>query len=186
MLRSILGVFTVLVPILGLFALAAGRDDVDPNRTPIQTGPRYSPFVLKVSGQAVLFEQITFKDVGMSVAPEDRAFVYEAIAETLSSQLAEDTEMSLDVRVIYSEDITDPAFHRACGANQVYVDLWHDASSPKWGYSLWSGCSEEARFAWRELGTSEADPATTVEPLAHEIAADLAKAVATGCFTARC
>lgn len=182
----VLRIFAVIAPIFGFFVLAAGYDNADPNRTTTQTGPHYSPFVVEVSGQGVLFEQITFKDVGMSVAPEDRAFVYETIAESLSSQLAEEAGMSLDVQVVYSEDTADPAFHRACGANQVYVDLWHDASSPKWGYSLWSGCGEEAQFAWRELGTSGADPATTIEPLTRDIAANLAHAVAASCFTKHC
>ncbi len=178
--------FTLLVPILGVLLLANGYDDGAPTRTALEKAPQYSPFVVEVSGGGTLFEHISFKDVGMSVPPEDQAFVYETVAESLAARLAEDTGMNLDARVLYSEDAADPAQHRACGANQVYVDLWHDASSPKWGYSLWSGCSEEAQFAWRELAATGPDPASTVEPLTREIVVDLAQATSAGCFTKYC
>ncbi len=134
----------------------------------------------------MLFNRITFKDVGMSIPPDDRAFVYETIAESLSARLSEDAGMSLDVQVLYSDAAADPAHHRACAANHVYVDLWHDAAGPKWGYSLWSGCGEDAQFAWRERTARGPDPAITVEPLTRDIVADLAHAVAIGCFSKHC
>jgi len=178
--------FALLVPILAFFVLAAGYDDSARTRTATLNGPQYSPFVVEVSGGGVLFDRITFKDVGMLIPPEDRAFVYETIAESLSARLGEDAGMSLDVQVLYSDAAADPAHHRACAANHVYVDLWRDASSPKRGYSLWSGCGEEAQFAWRELAATGSDPVITVEPLTRDIVADLAHAVATGCFTKHC
>ena len=186
MRTAVLRISTLLVPILGSFALAVGHDDTAPTSLTTDRAPLYSPFVVEVNGGDLRFDHITFKDVGMSVLPEDRAFVYETVAESLSARLAEGVGMSLNTRVLYSEDAADPAYHRACTPNQVYVDLWHDASIPKWGYSLWSGCGEDAQFAWRELETTEPDPAIAVDPLTRDIAADLARAVTAGCFTKHC
>lgn len=148
-------------------------------------GPQYSPFVIEVTGANLPFEHITFKDVGMSVAPENQAFVYETIAQSLSAALGDDQRMSLEARVLYSEEAADPAHHRACAGRHVYVDLWHSAESPKWGYSLWSGCGEDDQFAWREFATVSPDPAS-VEPLTRDIVAHLGRALETGCFTRNC
>ena len=178
--------FTLFVPVVGALLLASAYEDSAPTRTAIEKAPQYSPFVVEVSGGGLLFEHISFKDVGMSVPPEDQTFVYATVAESLAARLTEDAGMNLDAQVLYSEDAADPAHHRACAANHVYVDLWHDASSPKWGYSLWSGCSEDAQFAWRELATAGPDPAITVEPLTRQIVADLAHAASAGCFTKHC
>ena len=183
---GVLRVFTVVVSILGFLALAVGCDDHPPTPVGTQQAPQYSPFVVDVSGGDLVFDQISFKDVGMSVPPEDQTFVYETVAEALSARLTEDASMNLHGRVRYSEDAADPAHHHACAANHVYVDLWHDASIPKWGYSLWSGCGEDDQFAWRELATTGPDPVNTVEPLTRDIVADLAHAVSAGCFTRHC
>ncbi|RLB51443.1 MAG: hypothetical protein DRJ42_16805 [Deltaproteobacteria bacterium] len=149
------------------------------------SGPRYSPFVVEVTGTDLPFEHITFKDVGISVAPDDQEFIYETIAQSLSAALGADQGMSLEARVLYSEDAADPAHHRACAARHVYVDVWHSAESLKWGYSLWSGCGEDDQFAWREFAATSPDPAS-VDPLTRDIAAHLGRALATGCFTRNC
>jgi len=182
----VLRIFTFLALIFGVLILVAGHEDRAPTRTVTQQAPQYSPFVVEMSGADLRFDQISFKDVGMSLPPDNQAFVYEAVAEALSARLGEDAVMHINARVLYSEDAADPLHHRACAVNHVYVDLWHDASIPKWGYSLWSGCSEDDQFAWRELATTGPDPVSTVDPLTRNIAADLAHAVSAGCFTKYC
>lgn len=193
-------VMSALAPLalLASLALSAGCDRAapeaceasettatDPAPAVTQSGPTYSPFVVEVTGTDLPFEHITFKDVGMSVAPENRAFVYETIAQSLSAALGAEEAMSLEARVLYSEDAADPAHHRACAGRHVYVDVWHSATSPKWGYSLWSGCGEDDQFAWREFDTASPDPAS-VEPLTRDIVAHLGRALETGCFTRHC
>lgn len=141
-------------------------------------GPHYSPFVVQMSHPDLPFSQITFKDVGMSVAPEERSFVYESIAESLSAALAEHAHQPMSSEVLYSSEAADPAHHVACGVAHIYVDLWQP-SAQRYGYSLWSGCGEDDQFQWRELDGS-------VEPLTRDIAEALRRAVTENCFTRRC
>ncbi|MBW2461405.1 MAG: hypothetical protein JRH11_07145 [Deltaproteobacteria bacterium] len=191
----VLRVVTLTVLIFWSLALLAGCDRCESTPDPApaaeateatpESGPRYSPFVVEVVGAGLPFEHITFKDVGMSVAPDDQDFIYETIAQSLSAALGDEQGMSLEARVLYSEDAADPAHHRACAARHVYVDVWHSAESPKWGYSLWSGCGEDDQFAWREFAASSPDPAS-VDPLTRDIAVSLGRALETGCFTRNC
>ncbi|MEM9195721.1 MAG: hypothetical protein AAGF12_41525 [Myxococcota bacterium] len=148
-----------------------------------ETPPEYSPFVVAVRGGELPFDHISFKDVGMSLPDQDRSFVYEAIAESLRHEL-----MSRDVPadVEFSAQAADPTYHRSCQGQRIYVDLWHGASSPNWGYSLWSGCGSEDEFAWHELTHPSEDAATAAEPIAREIARSLDNAIETGCFRKRC
>lgn len=143
-----------------------------------QRGPVYSPFVVGVQGTEA-FSVISFKDVGMSLAPEDRAYLYESLAEGLAAQLR-DGAPALATIVDHDEGITDPQAHLACEAGHVYVDLWKAGSG--WGYSLWSGCGEDDEFAHREIPAPEA----SMEPLARDIATQLQVALQTSCFVRHC
>lgn len=147
----------------------------------------YSPFVVEVASASELpFDRMSFKDVGMSLGEEAQAFAYESLAESVSEALRMSVAAeALMSSVQYSEAITDPANHRACGSRHIYVDVWGNAK--KWGYSLWSGCGEQDQFAWQELPRPEDDDMlSAVQPLATEIARSIGKAVETGCFQKAC
>jgi hypothetical protein len=148
---------------------------------------RYSPFVLKVSGES-RFDTISFKDVGVKPrAGEDHERFYEVMAESLSLELSTEAPGALSAEVQYSEEITDPKNHKSCGSKHIYVDVWSTEAPPRWGYSLWSGCEEESQFVWRELPrASGEDPSTEVGALTQDIAASLRKARETSCFVRGC
>lgn len=141
-------------------------------------GPHYSPFVVQMSHPELPFHQISFKDVGMSVAPKERAFMYETIAQSLAVALAEHPQQPMSSEVLFSSEAADPNSHLACGSAHIYVDLWQP-SAERYGYSLWSGCGEDDQFRWQEVDGS-------VEPLAHDIAEALRRAVQSNCFTRHC
>lgn len=142
----------------------------------------YSPFVLRMSAE-LPFGRISFKDVGMSLEPEGRALVYEEVAQSLSHALAADPELPMSSEVLYSEAVADPASHLACGVDHIYVDVWAPQGTERWGYSLWSGCSEDDRFALREVDRVGAED---VDALTRDIAAELRRAVTRRCFVKRC
>ena len=150
--------------------------------------PLYSPWVLDVEDPAASFESISFKDVGlMSVAPADRAIVHHEIAEALSSELGGDAPMSLSTHVRYDLAMSLPETHLACTGGHIYVDLWDGSNPERIGYSLWSGCSEEGRFAWQEvLSEAAPDRRTAIHTLARSIAGSIKKARQTRCFTRSC
>ena len=157
--------------------------------------PLYSPWVVELSNATdapMSFDEISFKDVGLrEVAAPDRERVYEAIAQSLSAELAvsvEPTEPAetLSAQVSFSEAMSDPANHLSCAERHVYVDLWDRSSPSRWGYSLWSGCSEDDRFAWRELRRSSADGDGGIAELTRSIAGSLRSAMRTGCFSRTC
>lgn len=143
-----------------------------------QDGPVYSPFVVGVEGTEA-FTVISFKDVGMSLNPGDRAYLYESLAEGLAAELRQGAP-TLATIVDHDASITDPQAHLACEAGHVYVDLWR--AEDGWGYSLWSGCGEDDRFAHREITA----PPASVEPLASDIASQLRVALRTSCFVRHC
>lgn len=146
--------------------------------------PTYSPFVLRMSREGRLpFGEISFKDVGMSVDPAERVFVYESVASSVAAALASSPTAPMSSEVVYSEAAADPASHLACGSRHIYVDVWAPQGTERWGYSLWSGCGEEDRFALREVPRRTADD---VDALAEDIAATLGRAVERGCFVASC
>lgn len=151
-------------------------------------GPRYSPFIVRVDAmnRSLPFDVISFKDVGMSVPEQSRAYVYESIAQSLSRQLSSGDALPMTTSVRYSEAIADPTAHRACEGRHIYVDLWNHASSEHWGYSMWSGCGRDSRFARNEHLHGGGDAWASVRPLTRDIAARLREAVRTGCFTTRC
>ncbi|MEQ8272024.1 MAG: hypothetical protein RMA76_15325 [Deltaproteobacteria bacterium] len=145
-------------------------------------GPTYSPFVVRMTSE-LPFDVISFKDVGMSVDPSTRQLVYEEVAESLSLELASHPELPMTSAVQYSSEMADAAHHLACGEDHIYVDLWTPADLERWGYSLWSGCSEADRFAHKEI--ERADVAD-IDALTREIAASLRQAVTKKCFVAKC
>lgn len=181
--------------LLSLFSLAAcGSERATPPRASVETAARvvlpaapetrdpvYSPFLLDVSEAP--FGLISFKDVGMSLPAEERALVYESLAEELSLALRRDlAPMSSMVR--HDAAITDPNNHVVCTGRQIYVDLWSEADG--WGYSLWSGCSEDDEFAHRAVRVDRTDRLASLDPLADDIAKSLRAAVRRNCFTRLC
>ena len=139
------------------------------------------PFVVAVSGQEA-FDEVSFKDVGLSIAPQERMWAYELLAESLAAELAA-SDSALKSQVHYSQAITLPTAHLACGSGHIYADVWR--SGERWGYSLWSGCGETDRFAWSEL-PREGEPVDDIPRLASAMAQDLRRALHTGCFQRHC
>lgn len=169
----------------GLLAVRASSPATPPATEAAPETPRasyYSPFVLQMSAE-LPFEQISFKDVGMSLDPAHQQLVYEEVAQSLAFALASFPEPPMSSEVLYSEQAADPSSHLACGASHIYVDVWAPEGAERWGYSLWSGCGEDDRFAHQEITRARPDD---VEALTRAIAADLARAVETRCFTRRC
>jgi hypothetical protein len=190
-LRIVPGVRLLPIAVLGLltFAACTKRDAPASPQPPSAAqatkearAPSYSPFVLQMSTE-LPFGRISFKDVGMSVAPEHRRFVYEEMAQSLALELASDEALPMSSEVQYSEAAADPAAHLACGVDQISVDVWSPEGTERWGYSLWSGCSEDDRFALEEVKRESEDD---VDALARGIAGALRRAVEAGCFIRHC
>ena len=151
----------------------------DPTATP------YSPWTVEVEGVPA-FDHISFKDVGLR--PGD-AWVHEVLASGLAEELMTLAPEPIAATVTFDPVYADPAHHVACGDAHVYVDVWHSESPDRLGYSLWSGCEEDAQFAWRELPMTTVDlddAATTLAPLTQHIASALGDALETGCFRRTC
>jgi hypothetical protein len=149
---------------------------------PESPDPVYSPFLLRLDhGQP--FGLISFKDVGMSLAEEERTLVYESLAEGLAMALREDAA-PMSSTVHHDHEVADPANHVHCEGRRIYVDLWSEADG--WGYSLWSGCSEDDQFAHRAVRANRDDRLASLDPLAADIASTLRDAVRTNCFTRHC
>lgn len=160
--------------------LAAPSDD---NVGP-QAQHAYSPYLVRVKADHMPFDVISFKDVGLDVG-DDTSLTYETIAESLALQMS--VEPTLSSEVVYSKDILDPANHKTCGSRHIYVDVWSTQEPQQWGYSLWSGCGEEDRFAWHQLPRPHSeDPVVAVEALTRSIADALRDASARSCFTRGC
>ena len=147
----------------------------------------YSPFVLDVQGQSsdLPFHLISFKDVGMSIAPgPERELAYETLAEALSLELASDPRAPMSSSVRHDAAQLDPSAHVACEGDHVYVDVWRAGDDGAYGYSLWSGCGEDDRFAYND--TVAITSTAELDPLAVEIADSLRSALQTGCFQRHC
>lgn len=149
---------------------------------------RYSPFVVQLPKGSAPFDMISFKDVGVSGDQQEAEALYETLAESLSLELASWPEAPLSSQVVYSEEITDPNNHKSCGSRHIYVDVWSTSAPPRWGYSLWSGCDEESRFAWREVPREHQhkDMAASVSGLTRDMSSALRKATTANCFTTDC
>lgn len=145
----------------------------------------YSPFVVQVSATSMVFDRISFKDVGLRASADPQ--LLETIAESVSYDLQSAPELGVqESRVEYLAEYTDPDNHRACEAEHLYVDVWGGA--PKWGYSLWSGCGEADNFAWEQVSAPNADAplAEQVAPLTEAITAKLVNAHQQKCFVKHC
>ena len=159
--------------------------------------PSYSPFVLdlQVSEAAqVPFHLISFKDVGMSL-PDDaaRQMAYESLAEALSLELGHlsmetpsGVASGLVSSVRHDLQITDPDMHLACEGGHLYVDVWQSSDEGPYGYSLWSGCGEDDRFAYNDRVAAVEQAPDSMDPLAHEIAQSLEQALRSRCFQRSC
>lgn len=165
---------------------AAEPEAVEAMAAPEVSPPQYSPFVVQVEGEAP-FREITFKQVGSFQSEVDRAHLFEAVAESLALDLA-GASSDWSVATTYAPEVAEPAFHRACGAAHIYVDFWErGGGEPGWGFSLWSGCSMEDRFALADVAVPPTEEVTEwVAPLTREIARALTRAQATSCFRAEC
>lgn len=182
------------VRFLVLFALMLGCNSSPPPESAAPPAPepeevehdhQYSPFTVHMHQEELPFGVISFKDVGMSLPNDERAFVYESLAQSLAMQLTTSAELSSEVQ--HTVEILDPAAHAFCEGRHIYVDLWQAGEG--WGYSLWSGCGEDDRFAHRELASrvvEQDDRIATLEPLVADIADSLRSALQTGCFTRHC
>ena len=169
-------------------ALAAAEVTAAPSE------PSYSPFVVDVdspSPAALPFHLISFKDVGMSL-PDDaaRQMAYESLAEALSLELAELSQelgASMSGSVRHDHGLTEPTAHLACEGRHIYVDVWRSGDAGPYGYSLWSGCGEDDRFAYNErvVASAEGTP-SAMDPLAQEIAESLEDALRRRCFQRTC
>ncbi len=149
----------------------------------------YSPFVVQVSGTGMVFDTITFKDVGLSRDKSDpNDALFETIAESVSYEIQSTPEFGVShSSVEYITEYSDANNHLSCETQHLYVDVWDRADH--WGYSLWSGCGESDNFAWEEVaatGESDATLPESVAPLAGSITATLVHAHRNKCFVKKC
>lgn len=150
----------------------------------------YSPFVIAVDSD-VVFKTVTFEDVGIrqpDPGPVDDTLL-EAIAESLAQKLSRSTSLGYSAKVYHDAAVADPANHLFCEESHLYVALWKGYSPDRWGYSLWSGCSDEHQFGWKEVLIPEGvkdDLVDSVMPLTASIVETLETATKKNCFVAEC
>lgn len=150
----------------------------------------YSPFVVQVPESAMVFDVISFKDVGLKRESQDPADpLLESLAEAVSFEIQSASELGVkQSHVEYLESYADPANHRSCESEHLYVDVWNKGEA-SWGYSLWSGCGDADNFAWEEVA-GVADDTTDLpdklQPLAGAIAKRLVTAHQSKCFVKNC
>lgn len=147
----------------------------------------HSPFVVALGGGE--FDKVTFKDVGLprdGDGPDE--MLLEVISESFAQQIMARSDFDYEAAVSYDAEILEPSNHLHCELDHLYVDVWQSSSPERWGYSLWSGCSERQNFAWREIPApaDDADLADWVEPLTDSITDTLAEATERGCFQKSC
>lgn len=121
-------------------------------------GHRYSPFAIRLDGHAA-FDVVTFKDVSATL-PDPALQIDELMAEAFALALR-NTRPTLMTEVVHEPGLLDPGNHVFCDRRHLYVDFWQSPGAAagldgKWGYSLWSGCGEDDRFAWQEVDASAA------------------------------
>lgn len=140
----------------------------------------YSPFAVRVSGHPA-FGVVTFKRVGADIPAVDDPS-YEEVAESLAMSLADASTGAVATEVVYTPALMDPDNHVFCDANHLYVDYW-TTEADGFGYSLWSGCGADDRFALSEV-------APTVDggiaALVRDITKALEAAQRTGCYRRAC
>ena len=175
------------IALAGIWGCESETEDAEE----VATSEEYhSPFIIEGDGD-IPFEKITFTDVGLT-APEPGPaddYLLEAIAESLAVELRRHEELEFDPEVQYRESLRDPSNHLYCDREHLYVALWRGYEPDRWGYSLWSGCHEQQKFAWQEVSDDapdDADIVTRIEPLAEDIVERLDDARDEGCFSHAC
>ena len=155
------------------------------------TGPdyQYSPFGVRLhNGEH--FHLISFKDVGLDRKNHsETAPILEAIAQSVAYEIQKRRELPVTPEVVYDPRLSEPGEHRACGDHHLYVDVWQSRDPHRYGYSLWSGCSESGKFAWDEVpiqGTVDRSLADQVTPMGKGIVESLAEAHKNDCFSKNC
>lgn len=151
----------------------------------------HSPYFLEGQGE-LQFDTITFTDVGLMApeggGPADQELL-EAVARSLAEELTARDRLDYLATVDYDEQLRDPANHLYCDRRHLYVALWRGWDPDRWGYSLWSGCHEQQKFAWNEIDDEvdrEEDVRTRVDPLSEAIADSVEEAYQDDCFTTTC
>jgi hypothetical protein len=147
----------------------------------------YSPYGVQVH-ENQHFDVVTFKDVGVSHFGEQRDPLLEAIADSLAMNMSIDPTMPYIARLVHDEEFANPDSHIYCDMNHIYVDVWTSEEPDRWGYSLWSGCSESDQFAHEELEVDlhSDDYLSAVQALTNRIADDIRRADRDDCFTQSC
>lgn len=155
-------------------------------------GHRYSPFALRLDGHSA-FDVVTFKDVSDPL-PDPALQIDELMAEAFTIALR-GTHPGLLTEVVHEPALLDPSNHVFCDRRHLYVDFWRSPQSPasvrpdgpRWGYSLWSGCGEDDRFAWQEVdGPAAYGLAEQIDRVVDDIARRLSVADARACHQRRC
>lgn len=166
--------------------MAPSVDDVEaPAAAPAH---RYSPFAIRLDGHRY-FDVVTFKDVSQTL-PDPALMTDELMAEGFALALRR-THPAVMTDVVHEPALLDPGSHVFCDRRHLYVDFWQSpaaaADGPRWGYSLWSGCGEDDRFAWQEInGPAAYGLAEQVERVVDHIASRLGVADARACHQRRC
>ncbi len=146
---------------------------------------RYSPFAIRLDGHGA-FDVVTFKDVSRPL-PDPALQTDELMAEAFAIALRA-THPRVLTEVVHEPELLDPGNHVFCDRRHLYVDFWRSGPDPaRWGYSLWSGCGEDDRFAWQEVdGPAAYDLAEQIERVVDDIARRLGVADARACHQRRC
>lgn len=142
----------------------------------------YSPFVLRISGHTT-FSTISFKNVttGKSASQVD----FELMAESLAMALRQSHPHIL-VEVVYAPEFLNPTNHLFCAERHLYVDFWGLQTGQVWGYSLWSGCGEDDRFAWRQFDGHFRTIALQIERITLDMGRSLKRADERACYQRAC
>lgn len=145
---------------------------------------RYSPFAIRLSGHT-WFDVVTFKDVSQKRSDPELQ-IDEQIAEAVSLALR-GTHPSVMTEVIHEPRLTKAESHVFCDQRHLYVDYWQTGVPGRWGYSLWSGCGEDDRFAWQEVaGQAASDLGQQIDLVTQQISETLAAADAKACHQREC
>lgn len=145
----------------------------------------YSPFVVDISSEKMVFNTISFKDVTQGDVSPQRDTTMETLADSLGMAIGEDPSFKASCEMRYDEEITKPSNHKACGQNHLYIDVWEEGDN--YGYSMWSGCSAEDEFAHSSVALPKSeDPNKRVAPLVSAIRKKLVTAHSTKCFLKTC
>lgn len=161
--------------------------DENENVPQLETNP-YSPYGVRIL-ENTHFDVVTFKDVGVSHFSRDREPLLESIADSLAFNMSVDVTLPYRAQLVHSEKYADPDSHLYCEMNHIYVDIWTATAPDRFGYSLWSGCSETDQFAWEELPITLSEGGeyfSAVEALTGRIADRIRDADKSDCFTQTC